>query len=78
MGNTPFASMVRSIYVALAIAAAGSDPPQVEQNRVSGQHCVSWHARGHCFGFCQRAVEHVPLEPAEAAAFNAWTDVAFA
>jgi hypothetical protein len=30
VGNTPFARMVRIRYVALAIAAAGSDPPQVE------------------------------------------------
>jgi hypothetical protein len=73
VGNT-----VRSRSVALAIAAAGSDPPQVVRNGVTGQHSVSWHARGQCFEFCQRAADHVPLEPAEAAAFHAWTDAAFA
>jgi hypothetical protein len=71
VGNTPFARMVRSKSVALAIAAAGSEPPQVERNGVTGQHCVSWHARGRCFEFCQRAADHVHLEPTEAAAFNA-------
>jgi hypothetical protein len=30
------------------------------------------------FEFCQRAVDHVPLEPAEAVALNAWKDDAFA
>jgi hypothetical protein len=65
VGNTPFARMVRSRSVALAIAAAGSDPPQVERNGVTGKHCVSWHARGQCFEFCQRASDHVPLEPTE-------------
>jgi hypothetical protein len=70
--------MVRSRSVALAIAAAGSDPPQVERNGVTGQHCVSWHARDQCFEFCQRAAEHVPLGPTEAAAFNAWADADFA
>jgi hypothetical protein len=78
VGNTPFARMVRSRSVALAIAAAGSDPPQVVRNGVTGQHCVSCHARGQCFEFCQRAADHVRLEPAEAAAFHAWTDADFA
>jgi hypothetical protein len=63
VGNTPFERMVMSRSVALAIAAAGSDPPQVERNGVIGQHCVSWHARGQCFEFCQRAADHVPLGP---------------
>jgi hypothetical protein len=78
LGNTPFARMVRSRSVVLVIAASGSDPPQVERNGVTRQHCVSWHARIQCFEFCQRAVDHVPLEPTEAAFFNAWTDAAFA
>jgi hypothetical protein len=78
VGNNPFARMVRSRSVALAIAAAGSDLLQVVRNGVTGQHCVSWHAFGQCFEFFQRAADHVPLEPAEAAAFHAWTDAAFA
>jgi hypothetical protein len=78
VGNTPFARMVRSRSVALAITAVGSDPPQVERNCVTGKHCISCHARGQCLEFCQRAADHVPLKPAEAAAFNAWTDAAFA
>jgi hypothetical protein len=78
VGNTPFERMVRSRSVALAIAAAGSDPPQEVLNGVAGQQCVSWHARGQCFEFCQRAADYVPLDPAEAAAFHAWTDACFA
>jgi hypothetical protein len=78
VGNIPFARMVISRSVALAIAAAGSYPPQAERNGVAGQHCLSWYARGQCFEFCQRAADHVPLEPTEAAVFNAWTDAAFA
>jgi hypothetical protein len=78
VGNTPFVRMVRSRSVALVIAPAGYDPPQVVRNGVTWQHCISWHARGQCFEFCQRAADHAPLEPAEAAAFHAWTDAAFA
>jgi hypothetical protein len=36
VSNTPFARMARSRSVALAIAAEGSDPPQVERNGVTG------------------------------------------
>jgi hypothetical protein len=70
--------MVRIRSVAVTTAAVGSDPPQVERNGVTGQHCVSCHARRQCFIFCQRVADHVPLEPTEAAAFNGWTDAAFA
>jgi hypothetical protein len=57
--------------VALVIAKAGSDLPQVERYGVTGQHCVYWYSLGQCFEFCQRAADHVPLGPAEAAALNA-------
>jgi hypothetical protein len=61
VGNTPLAHLIRSCSVAQAITVAGSDPPLVTRNVVSGQHCVSWHARGQCFEFLERSADHVPL-----------------
>jgi hypothetical protein len=78
MGNTPLARLVRSRSVGLAITTAGSDPPQVSRNGVTIQHCVSWHARGQCFEFCERCADHIPMQSEEATAFHAWAALAYA
>jgi hypothetical protein len=77
VGNIPFARLVKSQTVYQEIAKAGNDPPGVVRNSVSVNNCVSWHAPEQCFEFCERCVDNVPHEGEEAAAFNAWCDLAY-
>jgi hypothetical protein len=77
-GNTPLAQPVRYRAVSEAITTAGSPPPMVTRNGVSGPLCISWQARGQCFENCTRSADHGALTEGEATAFNTWCELAYA
>jgi hypothetical protein len=78
VGNTPFAQNVRDRAVSEAIVTAGSPPPTVSQNGVSGAMCVSGHARGKCFENCARCADHGVLMESEATQFQTWCALVYA
>jgi hypothetical protein len=79
-GNTAFAGNVRSRRVVEAIALAGGDSavPRITRGDEESMVCVSFHAKGACYGNCLRLATHPPLSPSEATRFHTWCAVAFA
>jgi hypothetical protein len=79
-GNTAFARNVRSRRVDEAIALAGGDSavPRITRGDEESMICVSFHAKGACYGHCLRFATHSPLSPGEATLFHTWCAIAFA
>jgi hypothetical protein len=79
-GNTAFAGNVRSRRVDEAISLAGGDSavPRITRGDEESMVCVSFHAKGACYGNCLRLATHPPLSPSEATRFHTWCAVAFA
>jgi hypothetical protein len=78
VGNTLLTHNVRRRSVAVAITAAGREPPEVVQSGTCCPLCVSWHGRGQGFKFCEREADHGALSAAEGTDFHSWCEVAYA
>jgi hypothetical protein len=75
--NTPLARNVRTPLIAAAIATAGTPPPEVTREGVTGPICVSWHAKGQCLEHCLRVADHEVLSVADTVQFQAWCAAAY-
>jgi hypothetical protein len=63
---------------AIALDGGKDALPQATQDGLAGVLCISYHARGPCYGHCTRVATHTLLSAAEAPLFHALCDIAFA